>query len=487
MQLSAILSEINFLAVHGSTTVEITGISCDARRVLPGDLYVALQREFLDGQADIELAIERGAAAGVCRRLGNIRSRVTRIEVADTRLALAEASAVFYGNAGQKLHVIAVAGGLSPWKTAHLTKQLLQAGGIKTGLISSLGHEVMGRNLPCTSAIEPSDIQKLFAAMVRAGCTACVLELPSISPAALKGIPINVMIFAGGEQNLRALSVFLQSRANTPVCGIVNADDETGRNVALSTIFKMQLSFGFGERAEVRAADLALSTTATRFNIELAGCAALCEMPLVGRENIHHLLGAAAASLSALTAKQVLAAMAHVRTPPASLEAIPNEHGLAVFVDETRDAARLPELIAGVKQLQPRRILLALGSPEGASGRDRFELGRAAGEYASHVILTTDNSGTEDLDSICSAISQGLDQARHCTYHVQADREQAIRELVSMAEPGDIALILGKGARAHQIVGNTIVPFNDREVALECLQSLIPTTVRSHVSALAVA
>ncbi|HVK59855.1 MAG TPA: Mur ligase domain-containing protein, partial [Candidatus Kapabacteria bacterium] len=208
MQLRELIAELNLIEVHGSTSMEIAGISYDARRVLPGDLYVALQRGTHDGHAEIELALERGAVAVVCRRLGNLRQRLTRIEVADTRVALAEVARVFYGNAGTKLHVIGISGGADAWKTAHLTKQLLQAGGVKTGLISSLRHEVGERSLPSAHFSEPSDIQRLFAGMVRSGCTACVLELPAISPANLKGIPLNVLLYQGGEQNIRALSVF---------------------------------------------------------------------------------------------------------------------------------------------------------------------------------------------------------------------------------------------------------------------------------------
>jgi UDP-N-acetylmuramoyl-L-alanyl-D-glutamate--2,6-diaminopimelate ligase len=487
MQLRTILSEMNVLALHGSAAVEITGIACVARRVLPGDLYFAISRDCESGEADIELAIERGAVAIVCRKMGNTRFRVPRVEVSDPQLALAEASAIFYGNAGTKLHIIGVAGDSGAWKTSHLTRQLLESAGIKTGLICSLSHEIGDRSLAASPFAEVCDTQKSFAAMVRAGCTACVLELRSISPSALKGIPINVLVFSGGEQNLRALSLFVQERARTPICGIVNCDDESGRAVAQSSIFKMQLAYGFGELAEVGASNLSFSTTATRFDLELAGSLANCELPLVGKENIHHLLGAAAASLSMLTPKQVFGALGHVRTVPASLEPIPNEQGLTVFVDAAGDVAGVSALFRSVKLLRPKRTLIALGSAEGTAGKSRFELGRVAGEFADHVVLTSDNPGSEDMSEICSALAQGLDQSRRCTYHIQADREQAIRDLISMTESGDIALILGKGDRTYQIIGNTIVPFSDRDVAAEILQTLAVTPARRHSFALAAA
>jgi UDP-N-acetylmuramoyl-L-alanyl-D-glutamate--2,6-diaminopimelate ligase len=476
MQLRAILSEMNVLAVHGSTAIQITGINCVARRVLPGDLYFAISREQENGEMDIELAIERGAAAVICHRMGNTRFRVPRIEVSDTRLALAEASAFFYGNAGSKLHIIGITGASNSWKGAQLTKQLLERAGIKTGLICSLRHEVGERTLPTSALAEVCDTQKSFAAMVRAGCTACVLELPSISPAALKGVPINVLVFSGGDQNLRALSLFVQDRAGTPICGIVNCDDESGRAVASSSIFKMQLSYGFSASAEARGSNLSFSTAATRFELELAGSIATCELPLVGRENVHHLLGAAAASLSMLTPKQVFAALGRLRPVPASLELVANDQGFAVFVDAAGDAHGIASLFSSVKLLHPRRTLLVVGSAEGASGKSRFDLGRVAGEFADHVILTSDNPGTEPMNEICSAIAQGVEQSQRCTYHIQADREQAIRDLISMIEPGDVALILGKGDKTYQIIGNTICPFNDREVASECLQSLPAAT-----------
>ena len=480
MQLRHLITETNLLEIHGSTSMDITGIAYDSRRVLPGDLFVDLQREPAGDQAETDLALERGAAAVVCRRNGSLRVRGTRIEVTDTRLALAELSATFYQNAGAKLHIIGITGGANTWKTAHLTKQLLQSAGIKTGLISSLRHEIGERVLPGGHFVESSDIQRLFAGMVRAGCAACVLELPGISPVALKGIPLNVLVYEGGEQNLRALSLFLQSRQGAPVCGIVNLDHENGRAVAQSTTFKMQLTFGYADEAEVSASEVTVTTGGTRFLLNLVGHSAACNLPLVGKDNIRAVLGAAAASLSSLTPRQVLAGLSAVRGVPSSLEVVANDHGISVYIDQAGRAATLAPVLATLGELKAGRILLALGSPERTSGKDRYDLGRAAGQYADHLILTSDNPGCEDQEEICAALAQGIESVGRSTYHLQPDRVQAIRELIAMAEPGDIVLIAGKGERTHQIVGNTAVPFSDREVATNFLESYAAAPARTN-------
>lgn len=481
MQLRELISETSVLEVHGSTAVEIAGISYDARRVLPGDLYVAMQRENIDGHSEIELAVQRGAVAVVCRRIGNVRLRVTRIEVADTRLALSELASVFFGRPGEKLHIIGVTGKSDSWKTAHLTKQILQAGGVKTGLISSLRHEIGERRLPSAQFSETSDIQRLLAGMVRSGCSACVLELPAISPAYLKGIPINVLLFEGGEQNLRALSLFLQARAETPVCGIINLDDETGRSVAHSNLFKMQLAYGFHARAEVSASELSCTTAHSRFLLNLAGHSAGCNVPLIGKRNVRHLLGAAAASLSTLTARQVLSGLASLRPAPAALEPVSNPHGLSIFVDEAATPETLHAVLEDLSSLKSGRLLVALGAAAATPGKHRFDLGRTAANFADHVILTSDNPGRENPEQICSIVAQGFESAGRGRYHVQTDRAQAIRELIAMAEPGDIVLITGKGERSHQILADTVVPFSDREVVVESLQNFVKPATRSRV------
>ena len=87
------------------------------------------------------------------------------------------------------------------------------------------------------------------------------------------------------------------------------------------------------------------------------------------------------------------------------------------------------------------------------------------------MILTSDNPGNENQDAISSAVAQGIEDAGRARYHLQPDRAQAIRELIAMAEPGDAVLITGKGEKTLQVIGDTAVPFSDRDVAAEILQN----------------
>jgi UDP-N-acetylmuramoyl-L-alanyl-D-glutamate--2,6-diaminopimelate ligase len=65
---------------------------------------------------------------------------------------------------------------------------------------------------------------------------------------------------------------------------------------------------------------------------------------------------------------------------------------------------------------------------------------------------------------------RGLDDvAAH--YSVELDRRAAIRAAIPAAAPGDLVMVLGKGAETGQQIGATRIPFDDRVVAAEELES----------------
>ena len=51
-----------------------------------------------------------------------------------------------------------------------------------------------------------------------------------------------------------------------------------------------------------------------------------------------------------------------------------------------------------------------------------------------------------------------------------------------MADSEDVLVIAGKGERTQQILADTIVPFNDREVATEFLQHFVKPSSRGNVA-----
>jgi UDP-N-acetylmuramoyl-L-alanyl-D-glutamate--2,6-diaminopimelate ligase len=96
-------------------------------------------------------------------------------------------------------------------------------------------------------------------------------------------------------------------------------------------------------------------------------------------------------------------------------------------------------------------------------------MGRAVGERASYAIVTNDNPRTESPQAIALAVEAGL-RSVGASYEICLDRERAIDRAVSLAEPGDVVLIAGKGHETYQLIGGVTLPFDDRREARRALE-----------------
>jgi len=107
----------------------------------------------------------------------------------------------------------------------------------------------------------------------------------------------------------------------------------------------------------------------------------------------------------------------------------------------------------------------------GAGGdRDRGKrpvMGAVAAQRADVVIITSDNPRSEDPLAIIQDILQGAGTR----VEIDPDRRSAIRRAVSLAGPGDVVVIAGKGHEQGQEAGGVVTPFDDRVVAREALRA----------------
>jgi UDP-N-acetylmuramyl tripeptide synthase len=97
-------------------------------------------------------------------------------------------------------------------------------------------------------------------------------------------------------------------------------------------------------------------------------------------------------------------------------------------------------------------------------------MGEAAAQLSDEVVLTSDNPRSEDPAKIALDVEIGVRRVRSDHYVTLIDREEAIAHVLSMARPGDIVLIAGKGHENYQVMADRTVPFDDREVTRRLLK-----------------
>jgi UDP-N-acetylmuramoyl-L-alanyl-D-glutamate--2,6-diaminopimelate ligase len=142
-----------------------------------------------------------------------------------------------------------------------------------------------------------------------------------------------------------------------------------------------------------------------------------------------------------------------------------------VFVDYAHTPDALFHVLAAAEPFAKHRIISVFGC---GGDRDRMKrplMGKIASQFSDVVILTSDNSRSEDTLEILSQIKFGIDFRGGRVQALElADRAEAIQRAVELAVEGDLVFIFGKGHEEYQIFGATKVPFSDQETARSALR-----------------
>ena len=212
-----------------------------------------------------------------------------------------------------------------------------------------------------------------------------------------------------------------------------------------------------------------LDARGSRFLLRGFDREAAVELPLVGPAHVSQALAAAAVAWShGLMLDAVVAGLESVTGVPGRLEAVVEGQDFAVWVDQARSGLELWQALASVRVLTSGKVHCVLGA-EGLQDRSvRLALAHAAEAGADRVVLTSDNPRTEDPNQILDDLLSGF--RRPGWVRVEPDRRRAIEAALRDAEPGDAVLIAGKGQRTFQIFSNTVLPFDDKAIAAQCLR-----------------
>src|SRR3989304_3965505 len=140
MDLRALLAEVEPPSVAGDAHRTIEGIAHDSREVRPGFLFAALRGLTHDGHDFIGDAVTRGAVALIVDRpVPPVVSGATLVRVADSRRALGQISAAFYGHPSRRLRAIGVTGTNGKGATTFLIDAILRRAGRPCGIIGTMG------------------------------------------------------------------------------------------------------------------------------------------------------------------------------------------------------------------------------------------------------------------------------------------------------------------------------------------------------------
>jgi len=122
-------------------------------------------------------------------------------------------------------------------------------------------------------------------------------------------------------------------------------------------------------------------------------------------------------------------------------------------------------MMSTVKLFYPKRILCVFGLDGDRAHVRRKDCGEILGRDADYTILSDTSPRTDDPDRILADVAENIECAGGAgKYEIIRDRHVSIPKILSMAEKGDIVLIVGTGDRLSMEVHGKITPINEREI-----------------------
>ncbi len=487
MILSDLLACIPDAKCVGNPRVEISGIAHDSRDVTPGCLFVCLVGSKHDGHDYVHEAIQRGAHA-VCvqaDRADALHNLAPLLAVPDTRKALPHLAAAVHGHPSRELRLVGVTGTNGKTTTTQLIAAILQAGGLTSGVIGTLGARIGERELPSAHTTPEADhLQALLREMRAGGAQAVAMEVSSHALAQHRtdACAFDCAVFTNLTQDhldfhkdmedyyaaKRRLFTDYAEWSPEGFVSVINVDDQWGRRLSGEASGRL-LTYGVLNDADVSAKAIDARADSIRFRAKCPGGDFEARLPFGGQFQVYNALAAICAAVGmGVEAECIAAGLAAARPVPGRFEPVSNDRGFSVIVDYAHTPDGLANLLRAARSLKPRRILLVFGCGGDRDRGKRPQMGRLAAECADVAIVTSDNPRTEDPRAIIQDILAGMSGGA-ANLIVESDRREAIRRAIELAQEGDIVLIAGKGHETYQIVGSERLPFDDRQVAREVL------------------
>ena len=468
----------------------VTGVTLDSRVVMPGDLYVALPGTKVHGAAFCADAVAAGAVAVLTDPDGRARAAQTGVPVfvlADPRGKLGEVSCWVYGNPSSRLRLIGVTGTSGKTTSTYLLESGLRAAGHQTGLIGGVETRIGRDRLPSSlTTPEAPDLQALFAVMAERGVTAAAMEVSSHSLALgrVGGTSFDVAVFTNLSQDHLDfhpdLEDYFRAKASLfmpPVIGVVNIDDKYGRRLASSAPVPITTFSALGrDEADWRAVDVRSGADGSTFRvIGPGGVEADVSVGLAGVFNVANALGAVVALVEAgVGLEDAVAGIAACPGVPGRLERVPASGlDMTAFVDYSHKPGAVEAVLRSLRPVTRGSLIIVLGCGGDRDRAKRPMMGAAAASLADVAILTSDNPRSEDPLAILAAMLDGVlsvPQADRARIIVEPDRAAAITQAVTLAAPGDVIVVAGKGHETGQYVAGAVLPFDDRAVTASALE-----------------
>ena len=483
MRLIDLLEEMEYQCVQGSVDRDITTLVYDSRKVERDSVFVCITGAVRDAHDFAGEVAEKGAAVLIVEKEVSVPDHVTVIRVENTRLALAQASAAYFGHPARELTTSGITGTKGKTTATYMVRSILEASGYPTGLIGTIESIIGDEVIPSANTTPESYVvQETFRKMADAGCKCVVMEVSSqgLMLHRVGGFVFDYGIFTNlepdhiGPNEHKDLADYIHCKSLLfRQCrqGIFNGDDSHLEEMLAGHTCEVE-TYGFSEGVDLRADNVHLTDKGGTLGVayHMSGKMEMdVEIDIPGTFSVYNSMTAIAICRHfGVKEETILSSLAQIRVK-GRVEILPVSSKFTLMIDYAQNAMSLNSLLTTLNEYRPKRLVCLFGCGGDRSRDRRFEMGEVSSRLADLTIVTSDNPRTEKPEDIIADIVTGVERADG-EYITIADRGEAIRYAIENAREGDVIVLAGKGHEDYQEINGKKFHMDERELVADVVK-----------------
>jgi UDP-N-acetylmuramoyl-L-alanyl-D-glutamate--2,6-diaminopimelate ligase len=453
--------------------ITITGLTVDSRAVKPGNLFAALPGNHVDGRNYIAQAIEAGAVA-VLVPTGtsglDAYPDIFFIQDDNPRLRFAKAAAAFYDQQPDLCAAVTGTNGKSSVVT--FTRQLWSLLGHRAASVGTLGVNAPGLDISGgLTTPDPAGLHERLAEISRLGVTHLAMEASrhGLDQYRMDGVHVQLAAFTNLSRDhldyhtdmadyLRAKQRLFSDLLKPAGIAVLNADIASYQTLRHPLDKSGHLVMTYGKAGQnIKLIEAQPTPHGQNLVLRVDGQNYKIPLKLAGYFQAENVMCAAAIVMaSGHKGEDVMALLDKLDGVPGRMEAMGN----GVYVDYAHTPDALETVLRALRPHTDGQLSVLFGCGGDRDKGKRPQMGEIAARFADRVYISDDNPRSEDAGVIRSEIMHACPNATEI-----GDRKRAIETAIADMKTGDVLLLAGKGHETGQIVGDQILPFDDRALA----------------------
>jgi UDP-N-acetylmuramoyl-L-alanyl-D-glutamate--2,6-diaminopimelate ligase len=483
MKLQTLFERVDYKIVSGNLEIPMSTLVYDSRKVEQDSVFVCISGAAFDGHKFVKEVVKAGATTIVVEKDVEIPEGVTVVKVENTRKALAELSAAYFGYPAEQLTTIGLTGTKGKTTITYMIRSVLEHAGQKTGLIGTIETIVGDEVIPSVNTTPESYVvQESFRKMVDAGCKNVVMEVSSqgLMLHRVSGFTFDYGVFTNlakdhiGENEHKDMDDYIHCKSLLfQQCkqGIVNGDDAYVERILEGHTCSVE-TFGEKDTNDVYAANISRIQEPGYLGVsyDLKGKQEYqVHVDIPGDFTVYNSLAAISLCRHIGISKDDVLTALNVIQVKGRLEIVKTPGEYTLMIDYAHNAMSLESLLTTIRKYNPNKIYCLFGCGGNRSKDRRYEMGEVSSKLADLTVVTSDNPRNEEPMDIINDILIGVHKADG-EYVTIPDRKEAIQYCMEHAGKGDIVILAGKGHEDYQEIKGVKHHMDERDLIQEIIE-----------------